>query len=96
MFRYGLSGNFFPADSQLTVNGGTVTCSTSADCGGNDPSPIIPTPTASSGGSYCYQYQTVVYGPFESLQDCNNALNNSGHIGSCYECIAGPQGPQTS
>ena len=90
VFTYGSSGGYFNADGLITVNGGTVTCSTSIDCGGNDPSPIIPTPTASVGGSYCYDYQSVVYGPFETLQDCTNAINNSGHIGSCYECIAGP------
>lgn len=95
-FTYGSSGGYFAADGLLTVNGGTVTCSTSADCGGNDPVLIIPTPTASVGGSYCYEYQSVAYGPFETLQDCNNAINNNGHIGSCYECIAGPGGTQTS
>lgn len=95
VFRYGLSGNFFPADSQLTVNGGTVTCSTSADCGGNDPVLIIPTPTTSAGGSYCYEYQSVAYGPYASLLDCQAAVSQNGHNASCYECLAGPQGPNT-
>lgn len=94
-FTYGSIGGYFSADGQLTVNGGTVTCATSVDCGGNDPVIIIPTPTASSGGTYCYEYQSVAYGPYNSLIDCQAAVSQNGHTASCYECLAGPQGPNT-
>jgi hypothetical protein len=94
-FRYGIFGNTFASDAQLTVTQGEI-CNSTIECGANDPIQITPTPTITSqSGSYCYTYQTVAYGPYASLNDCEAAISQNGHIAACYSCIEGPQGPQT-
>ncbi len=90
--RYGDLGNSQSPESSFTVTQGE-TCSTSSGCGGNDPNPATPTPTLTSSGtgsSWCYTSNSVVYGPFSSLSECQNAVSNAGVMAVCNECIAGP------